>query len=166
MSHLLDACVCRYIVLDTNITSDSVLSYVLDENVLEEGYYNLSAKVSMISDFGNLIADTVGKGIIAQTDSYGVEVQVCMLFDALPGLSSLVLQRPAVLVQSETALVLQVMPLLITSTAVLCHKTQVTDLSLAAIQQTVVGRGYIHALVDVSCDKGPLLFCGNLTALV
>lgn len=53
-----------------------MLSYVLDQNVLEEGYYNLSAKVSMISDFGNIIADSVGKGVIAQKDIYGAAVQV------------------------------------------------------------------------------------------
>lgn len=53
-----------------------MLSYILDENTFEEGYYNMSAKISMISDYGNLIADSIGKGVIAQSDVYGAAVLV------------------------------------------------------------------------------------------
>lgn len=62
-----------------------MLSYVLDENLLEEGFYNLSAKVSMISDYGNLIDTTVGKGVIAQADTYGAAVQVWQDFVSASG---------------------------------------------------------------------------------
>eukprot|EP00878_Enallax_costatus_P028568 GHUV01030865.1.p1 GENE.GHUV01030865.1~~GHUV01030865.1.p1 ORF type:complete len:509 (+),score=149.61 GHUV01030865.1:466-1992(+) len=64
----------KYLVLPTNLTSTDTLSIQLDEDQLDEGYYKLSAKVALVSQFPSLI-DLEGENPIVQTDSYGEDVR-------------------------------------------------------------------------------------------
>lgn len=55
----------KYIVLPTNLTNTDTLSIQLDEDQLDEGYYKLSAKVALVSQFPDLI-DLEGENPILQ----------------------------------------------------------------------------------------------------
>jgi hypothetical protein len=64
--------IAKYFLLPTNATSADVFNYVLDQS-LEEGYYQLSAVVSAMTDFPSLVALTgdwgsqLGRGCLGDT---------------------------------------------------------------------------------------------------
>ncbi|KAF8065490.1 hypothetical protein HT031_003091 [Scenedesmus sp. PABB004] len=64
----------KYIVLPSNFTANETLSFVLDEDSLDEGYYALSAKVALVSGFPDLV-DLTGRTAIVQADAYGEDVR-------------------------------------------------------------------------------------------
>ncbi|WIA16610.1 hypothetical protein OEZ85_013277 [Tetradesmus obliquus] len=64
----------RYIMLPANTTGNDTFSFVLDEDSLDEGYYKLSAKVALVSQFPDLV-DLDGRTNIIQADSYGEDVR-------------------------------------------------------------------------------------------
>ncbi|KAF6263487.1 hypothetical protein COO60DRAFT_412512 [Scenedesmus sp. NREL 46B-D3] len=64
----------RYIMLPSNATSADTFSFVLDEDQLDEGYYQLSAKIALVSQFPDLV-DLDGRTNIIQADSYGEDVR-------------------------------------------------------------------------------------------
>lgn len=55
----------KYIVLPANMSSQDTLSIPLDEDQLDEGYYKLSAKVALVTQFPDLI-DLEGETPIVQ----------------------------------------------------------------------------------------------------
>lgn len=55
----------RYIMLPANTTGNDTFSFVLDEDSLDEGYYKLSAKVALVSQFPDLV-DLDGRTNIIQ----------------------------------------------------------------------------------------------------
>lgn len=64
----------KYLVLPADLNSTDTLSIQLDEDQLDEGYYKLSAKVALVSQYPYLI-DLEGENPIVQTDSYGEDVR-------------------------------------------------------------------------------------------
>lgn len=64
----------KYIVLPKNFTSDDVLSFILDKDELDEGYYKLSAKIAMMTRFPDLV-ELEGENRIVQADAYGEDVR-------------------------------------------------------------------------------------------
>jgi hypothetical protein len=60
----------RYIMLPSNTTSADTFSFVLDEDQLDEGYYKLSAKIALVSQFPDLV-DLDGRTNIIQVRGKG-----------------------------------------------------------------------------------------------
>lgn len=64
----------KYIVLPKNFSADDMLSFVLDQDQLDEGYYKLSAKIAMITQYPDIV-ELEGENRIVQADAYGEDVR-------------------------------------------------------------------------------------------
>eukprot|EP00775_Hariotina_reticulata_P009794 gene9794-9952_t len=64
----------KYIMLPTNLTAEDTFTFVMDQDYLDEGYYQLQAKLAMVTKFPNLV-DLDGKGLVVQNDAYGEDVR-------------------------------------------------------------------------------------------
>jgi hypothetical protein len=84
----------RYIMLPSNTTSTDTFSFVLDEDQLDEGYYKLSAKIALVSQFPDLV-DLDGRTNIIQV----LIVGACCSYQAWGGSTS----RTAVQVAAASA---------------------------------------------------------------
>lgn len=75
----------KYLVLPANLTSTDTFSVQLDEDQLDEGYYKLSAKVSLVSQFPDLI-DLEGENPIVQVNrmAAGMTVLSWIAYSAAP----------------------------------------------------------------------------------
>jgi len=63
-------CCSKYIMLPTNMTEDDTFTYVMDQDYLDEGYYQLQAKLAMVTRFPKLV-DLDGKGLVVQVKEAG-----------------------------------------------------------------------------------------------
>lgn len=68
--HHSNCCCSKYIMLPTNMTEDDTFTYVMDQDYLDEGYYQLQAKLAMVTRFPKLV-DLDGKGLVVQVKEAG-----------------------------------------------------------------------------------------------
>lgn len=74
----------KYIVLPTNFTAKDTLSFMLDQDQLDEGYYKLSAKIALVSQFPDLV-DLDGRTTIVQVSASQLQwpCVCCLVFCVL-----------------------------------------------------------------------------------